>query len=102
MSVKNVQAFFEKVEKEKGLQAKLKVLAKKRKAHNKAAVAELVKIAAETGLTFTAADFDRVRGQATGSRDISETESELKRVAPKKCPSNACTWHGNCKGWEIR
>ena len=77
MSVKDVKAFFEKVEGDKGLQAKLKALAEKRKAQAEAGVVELVKMAAAAGLKFSAADLAEARREAAGQL----SENELRAVA---------------------
>lgn len=71
MSVKNVKAFFEKVEGDKVLQAKLKALAVKYEGQRDAGVAELVEIAAEAGIKFTATDFADAKAQA---RELSRDE----------------------------
>ncbi len=86
MSVKNVKAFFEKVEGDKGLQGKLKTSAEKYKAQEDVAMADLVKIAAEAGFKFTASDCAEARKQVV--EELSE--DELKAVAGKgNCPGGA-------------
>ena len=77
MSVENVKKFFEKVEGDKELKAKLAALGEKRKAQEAAAVAELVKLAAAAGYAFTAADLAQARKQAASEL----SEEELKAVA---------------------
>lgn len=77
MSVENVKAFFDKVEEDKGLQDKVKGLAEKRKAHDAETASGMVKIAAEAGLEFTAADLAEARKSAVGEL----SEDELRTVA---------------------
>lgn len=77
MSVENVKAFFDKVEEDKGLQDKVKGLAEKRKAHDAEAASEMVKIAAEAGLEFTAAHLVEARKSTVGEL----SEDELRNVA---------------------
>ena len=76
MSVKDVKAFFEKVEGDKGLQAKLRALEGKKV---EVARAELIQIAADAGFKFTAADFAAARKARARSTKLSE--AELKAVA---------------------
>ena len=54
MSIENVKAFFEKVKTDKILRDKLKALADKLKAQEDATIAELIDIASDSGLAFTA------------------------------------------------
>jgi predicted ribosomally synthesized peptide with nif11-like leader len=61
MSVKNVKAFFEKVEEDKALQEKLKALDMKEWAARDAAVGEMVEIAKTAGFVFTPEDFFAVK-----------------------------------------
>ncbi len=58
MALKDVKAFYEKVETDKKLQAKLKAAAEEDERH---ATARLLGIAAEAGHTFTASELSRVR-----------------------------------------
>jgi predicted ribosomally synthesized peptide with nif11-like leader len=57
MSVKSVKDFFEKVEADKALQAKLKALDKTAREATDAAIGELVAIGKAEGFAFTAQDF---------------------------------------------
>lgn len=75
MSVKNVMAFFEKVEGNKALQEKIKVLDWKVEDNEKEAITELVKIASAAGFEFSLDDFAKARAE---KRKISE--DELKKV----------------------
>jgi predicted ribosomally synthesized peptide with nif11-like leader len=60
MAAKDVKAFFEKVEQDKSLKAKLSALHKNSvKASKKRAVADVVKAASKAGFRFTAADWNR-------------------------------------------
>ena len=77
MSVENVKAFFDKVEEDKGLQGKVKALAEKRKAQDEETASEIVNIAAETGLDFTADHLAEARKGIV--EDLSE--DELRSVA---------------------
>lgn len=84
MSVKNVKAFFEKVERDKRLQERLKPLAEKSEVQGTAAVAELVKIAAAAGFKFTATDYVKARTQAAG--ELSEAELKAVKGSVPGCP----------------
>lgn len=61
MSVKNVKAFFAKMEGDKELLAKVGALQKKVKENLAQATADLVKIASAAGFEFTADDYERAR-----------------------------------------
>jgi len=63
MSVKNVKAFYGKVEEDKALQAKLKALDKKAKEAQDAVIGELVGIAKTEGFVFTPKDLFKVRSE---------------------------------------
>ena len=89
MSTQNVEAFFEKVEKDEGLQKKLKALAEKGEAQNKALVAELVKLAEDAGIKFTAADFAEVRKQKLGELSPGEL---AKRISEENCNFHYFPW----------
>jgi predicted ribosomally synthesized peptide with nif11-like leader len=78
MSIKNVKAFFEKVEGDKALQDKLKALESKIES---AAAAELVKIAAGCGIRFTIADLAAARKKT----DRALSKDEIKPVSPPIC-----------------
>ena len=82
MSVHNVVAFFDKVEKDEALQRKLKALAEKRKAQDRAMVAELVKIAEDAGFKFTAADYAEARRQEPSKLSASEL---ARRRSERRC-----------------
>ena len=71
MSVETLKVFFENVEGDKALQEKVKALATKFTGHKDEGIAELVKIAAETGIKFTVADFKDAAAQA---RELSRDE----------------------------
>lgn len=75
MSVKNVKAFYEKVEGDKTLQAKLKALDRKAEDSVKEAIAELTKIASGTGFEFTIDDFFKAK-----SEKLETSTDELKKV----------------------
>ncbi|MEW6359367.1 MAG: Nif11-like leader peptide family natural product precursor [Planctomycetota bacterium] len=77
MSVKNVTAFFEKLETDKALQAKVRALGEKRKKQDEATLAELAKIAKAAGLGFTPAEYAQARKKAAGEL----SEEQLKAVA---------------------
>ena len=77
MSKQNVEAFYEKVEKDEGLQKKLKALAEKGEAQNKALVGELVKIAEDAGFKFTAAHYAEARKQKLGELSPGELAKQL-------------------------
>ena len=67
MAAKDVKAFFEKVEQDKSLKAKLNALHKNSvKESKKKAVAGAVKIASAAGFKFTAADWNKVVKAKTG------------------------------------
>jgi predicted ribosomally synthesized peptide with nif11-like leader len=70
MSVEKVKAFFEKVERDKVLQAKLKALPKTVKKLDNTVI-ELVKIAEEAGFKFTPSDFASAKAQGS---DLSQFE----------------------------
>jgi predicted ribosomally synthesized peptide with nif11-like leader len=82
MSVKNVKAFFERVEGDKVLQVKLKVVAENR--NTQEAVGDLVKIAAEVGFRFTTADYAEARKQA--AEGLSEAELKAVTAGVRDCP----------------
>jgi bacteriocin propeptide, TIGR03798 family len=63
MSIEEVKAFFEKVEEDKPLQEKLKVMDTKGDLNE--TIEELVKIAATHGFAFTSQDFIKVRNEQT-------------------------------------
>ena len=71
MSVENVKAFFEKVEGDKALQAKLQALNAKAGENRDKEIAELLEIASAAGFEFTSDDFAKARSQKLG---ISEDE----------------------------
>jgi len=73
MSASIVKAFFEKVEKDKTLQAKLKALQKKTlKESEKKATAEVIKIAKGAGFKFTSASLLQARKGKAGNRPGAE------------------------------
>lgn len=63
MSVKNVKAFFEKVEGDKVLQAKLKALGTKVRENRDEEMAEFLVIASAAGFEFTPDDIAKARSQ---------------------------------------
>jgi predicted ribosomally synthesized peptide with nif11-like leader len=63
MSIEEVKAFFEKVEEDKSLQDKLKVLDQKAKGSLHEAIDELVKIAGTQGFAFSPQDFVTIRNE---------------------------------------
>jgi radical SAM protein with 4Fe4S-binding SPASM domain len=63
MAVEEVKAFFEKVEEDKSLQEKLKVLDQKANGALDEAIEELVKIAGTQGFAFTRQDFITFRNE---------------------------------------
>ena len=63
MSAGQVNAFFDKVEQDKELQVKLKVLDQGAKESLDDAITQLVKIAKEEGFQFTAADYAQARAE---------------------------------------
>ncbi len=77
MSVENVKAFFDKVEEDSDLHDKVKALAEKRKAHDEETASEMVKIAADAGLEFTADHLAEARNATVGEL----SEDELRTVA---------------------
>ena len=77
MSVDQVKRFFEKVDGDKALQAKLKALSDRRKAQADAAKAEVLRIAAEAGFQFTASDLAKARTER--ARELSM--EDLRAVA---------------------
>ena len=79
MSVENVKAFFEKAGEDQGLQQKLQALAEAQRQQGKSKpddtdVAELVKLAAEAGYEFSAADW------AASREALSEMQQYLPRA----------------------
>jgi predicted ribosomally synthesized peptide with nif11-like leader len=89
MSVNNVKEFFEEVAKNKGLQAKLKVLDQEANETLDLAIAELVKIAKAEGFEFTAADYAKAR-------------SERSEISPAELESIVIREGGFCGiGWVI-
>ena len=87
MSAENVKAFFGKVEGDKDLQEKL---AAAKGQEEEAALAEVVKIAADAGFEFTSAELAEAL-EAEGEL----SEDELKQVAGGGgCPRG---WDNRCK-----
>jgi len=76
MSVKNVKAFYEKVEEDKGLQAKLKALHANAQSQMAATTAELIKIAADAGFQFTPADLAATRKEAINKLTLDELKKK--------------------------
>ena len=77
MSVENMKALFEKVEGDEALQAKVKVLTEKHEGQSEAAVAELVKVAAEAGYDFSADHVAQAQKLAAGEL----SDDDLEKVA---------------------
>src|SRR5262245_29640949 len=91
MSTEAVKKFWQKAQHDKALQAKLAAIEAK---HRQATVADIVKLAAEAGFTFTAAEYDAavketlVKEHAAGEL----TEEQLANLAGgRMIPSNGCT-----------
>lgn len=82
MQIKNVKDFFGKVEGDKALQRKLKVVAEN--SNTQEAVADLVKIAEEAGFKFTPADYVEARKQA--AEELSEAELKVVTAGVPGCP----------------
>ncbi len=76
MSVKNVKAFFEKVEGDKGLQEKLKALDTKVRKNRNEEITEFLKIASAAGFKFTPGDVAKARSQK-----LKISADEFKTVA---------------------
>lgn len=79
MSVKNVKAFFEKVEEDKSLQEKLKALDKKAVEALDTAINELVEMARAEGFVFSPEDLLEARNQKP------ETSGRLEPWARSDC-----------------
>ncbi|NOZ23319.1 MAG: Nif11-like leader peptide family natural product precursor, partial [Planctomycetes bacterium] len=77
MSVENMKAFFEKVEGDEALQAKVKALIDKHEPKSDAAAAELVKIASEAGYDFSTDHVAQAQKAAKGEL----SEGDLEKVA---------------------
>ena len=89
MSVKNVKAFFAKLEGDKVLQTKVGALKERAKKDVNDAVAELVKIASAAGCAFTADDYAKAR---TRKAKAAEVFGQHQPELPQDCPDNwACT-----------
>jgi predicted ribosomally synthesized peptide with nif11-like leader len=89
MSVKSVKAFFDKVAKDKELQAKLKLLNDEAKDTLDVAIAELIKIAKAEGFEFTADDYAKAR-------------AERSKLSPAELKSLTTREGGFCGiGWVI-
>ncbi len=71
MSVKEVRAFFTKMEGDKQLLARVGALHTKAKENMDAAIADLVKIAETEGFKFTAADYNKARTHKGQPADVS-------------------------------
>ena len=71
MSVKEVRAFFAKMEGDKQLLAKVGALHEKAKVNMDAAIADLVEIGAAEGFKFTAADYAKARKHKGRDEDVS-------------------------------
>lgn len=82
MQTKNVKEFFKKVEGDKALQKKLKMMSGN--SNTQEAVADLVKIAAEAGFKFTNAEYLDARKQA--AEGLSEAELKAITADVRDCP----------------
>lgn len=76
MAVEEVKAFFEKVEEDKSLQEKLKVLEQKANGTLDEAIEELVKIAGTQGFAFTRQDFITFRNEQT--KILGQLEQQIR------------------------
>jgi predicted ribosomally synthesized peptide with nif11-like leader len=99
MSAKNVKGFFEKVEKDKALQTKLKAMHKKAVGESKATFgAEVVEIASAAGFEFTAKEL----AQASAAKAKKMPKGALAEVAGQEMCSSVnyyCTSSWYCMGF---
>jgi predicted ribosomally synthesized peptide with nif11-like leader len=91
MSVETVKDFFEKVEENKDLQAKLKLLDKEAKDAIESAISKLVEIAKGEGFVFTAQDLLKARSEQFESRLDNAIAADKVSVPPPVC-TNATAW----------
>ena len=94
MSVKKVKAFFEKVEGDKALQAKLKTLGKKPNETMEAAMSELIEIARTEGFEFTSQDFAEARNEHP-TIQLADSVSVTKDSVPPPACTEATAWRGH-------
>jgi predicted ribosomally synthesized peptide with nif11-like leader len=90
MSVKTVKAFFEKVEGDKGLQSKLKVLLAESESQMKAIKVKLTQIAAEAGFHFTPADLAAARKENIEKLSRDELRDRPPGPDPLDCMPDWC------------
>jgi len=94
MSVKNVKAFFEKIEWDTALKEKWKVLDKKARDNEKEAIAELVKFASAAGFEFTPQDLAKVKAQ-----EQKFSEDDLKTMTDIAYPECTSLLYPKCTGY---
>lgn len=78
MSVRDVKSFFEKVEVDKKLQAKLKALDQKQKKAMDAAIDEMIKIGKSEGFTFTVQDLIEVNNEKVTLKKGEDTTERVE------------------------
>jgi predicted ribosomally synthesized peptide with nif11-like leader len=87
MSRKNLFAFFEKIEEDKDLQERLRIISQDTEAEN---LARVVKVAAEAGFKFTAKELAKVRANQVFF--FPGTSQEPAEAGPTWC----CHWKQGC------
>ena len=85
MSKKNVKVFFEKVEEDKNLQAKLKTLYANAQKQKDSTTAELIKIAEDAGFQFTPSDLAAVRNEDVENLSVDGLKSVVLSPSPLDC-----------------
>ena len=102
MTMKSMEAFFEKVSQDKTLQAQLTALHKKiLKNSNATSVAEIVKIAAANGFRFTVKDWNqekkaRAKKASKGElADVTGQEGGRENSVYDSCPSVSVCYRGS-------